>query len=353
MLRNKLKKVIKYALIGAPILLVLWFFFLRPKQLTSLVRKVPVEKRVIFRTVSASGDVKAENQADLTFTSAGKISDIAVKKGDFVKKGQLLAYLDSTSQSQTTQYYKDARDIALRNKELFMKERETNIRTLGGEDEYNIKLRQYDELISQAEAAFQAQVAILGNSYIYAPFDGTVIDVYKKVGETAVIGERVLTLADLNDYVFEISIDQEDFGLIKLGQTAKINLDSYENYDFNTTVTELPVAADAASGLFFIEIPVINEVEHPLAIGMLGDAYIDILKSDSDVASLTIDEIFYDLEDNPYVWVAENGKLKKLGVELGMEGDIYTEVKTDVSEVLVPAQENQKMTEGYNVRIIN
>ncbi|GIW69873.1 MAG: hypothetical protein KatS3mg101_0620 [Patescibacteria group bacterium] len=312
-----------------------------------------VEKRVITKTVSASGEVKSKNQADLTFTSAGKISDILVKSGDVVKKGQLLAYLDSSSQSQTTQYYKDARDIALRNKELFIKERETNIRSLGGEDEYNIKIRQMDELISQAEAAYQAQVALLNNFYIYAPFDGTVVDVYKKVGETAVLGERIMTVADMNNFVFGLSIDQEDFGLVRLGQTAKINLDSYENFDFKTTVTELPVAANATSGSFYIEIPIKDAPEHPLAIGMSGDAYIDILTSDREVSSLTIDEIFYDLEDNPYVWIAENRKLKKRFIEIGLEGDIYTEVKTDVTEVLVPAQENQKMVEGYNIRIIN
>ena len=50
-----LKKLIKYLLIGIPVALILWFFLLRPKQLTSLVRKVETENRIVSRTVSASG----------------------------------------------------------------------------------------------------------------------------------------------------------------------------------------------------------------------------------------------------------------------------------------------------------
>ena len=348
-----LKKFVKYLLIGIPIALILWFFLLRPKQLTSLVRKVEVENRVVSRTVSASGQVKADEQANLTFISAGKISEILVEKGEDVKQGQLLAYLDGSTQFQTSQSYKDARDVTIRNKELYEKEKETNIKSLGGEDAYNIKLRQLNELVSQAEASYKAQLSILNNSYIYAPFDGTIIEVNKKAGETAVIGETVITLANMSKFTFEISIDQEDFGYIKLGQAAKINLDSYDSFDINTKIDQLPLTADSATGVFDIEIPITGDAEHGLAIGMSGDAYIDVLSTGKDVRALTIDEIFYDLSDNPYVWIVENGKLKKLYTELGVEGDIYTEIKTDVKEVVVPAEDNRKLTEGYFAKIIN
>jgi len=347
------KKIVKYLLIGIPLASILWFFLLRPKQLTALVRRVSVENKVVSRSVSASGQVKAEEQADLTFMSAGKITKVLVNKGDAVKQGEPLAYIDGSTQFQTSQAYKDARDIALRNKDLFEEDREANITALGGEDEYNIKLRQLDELISQAEATYQAQLSVLRNSYIYAPFDGTIIEVDKKVGETAVVGESVMTLADMDKFIFEISIDQEDYGYIKLGQPAKIKLDSYSSYEFETKVAQVPLTANPVTGVFDIEIPLSGDAEHQLAIGMSGDAYIDVLSTTSEVRALTIDEIFYDVTDEPFVWVEENGKLKQLPVELGVEGDIYTEIKTDVSEVVVPAEENQKLTEGYTAKIIN
>jgi multidrug efflux pump subunit AcrA (membrane-fusion protein) len=210
-----------------------------------------------------------------------------------------------------------------------------------------------DEQISQAEASYQAQLGVLANSYIYAPVDGTITTIKKKVGETAVTGETVIQIADLDNYIFEISIDQEDYGYIKTGQPVRIELDSYASYNFNTILTEMPFIATPTTGVFDIKIPVKGDDQHKLAIGMLGDAYIDVLTTESEVKVLTIDEIFYDNSDNPYVWVVDNGKLKKLPIELGAEGDIYTEIKTEVQEVVVPAEENQKMVEGYFAKIIN
>ena len=347
------KKILKYVLVGIPLAFVVWFFLIKPKQLTSLVRKVEVENRIVSRTVSASGQIKADEQADLTFMSVGKIAEIPVKKGSEVKKGQLLAYLDYSTQFQTTQSYKDARDVTLRNMELYEQEKETNIKSVGGEAAYDIKLRQLKELVSQAEASYQAQLFTLNNSYIYAPFDGTVIDVNKKVGETSVVGEKIITLANMNKFIFEISIDQEDYGYVKLGQPARINLDSYASFDFNTKVDQLPLTADPTTGVFDIEIPVNGDTERRLAIGMTGDAYIDVLSTGENVRALTIDEIFYDVSDSPFVWVVENAKLKRLPVELGIEGDLYTEIKTDVREVVIPAEDNQKLTEGYFAKIIN
>lgn len=347
------KKIIKFILIGIPLALGVWFFLLRPKQLTSMVRRVEVENKVVNRTVSAKGSVKADNQADMTFISSGKIAYISVEKGDVVKKGQPLTYLDTSVQNQTVQSYKDARDVALRNKDLFEEQKDANITALGGEDEYDIKLRQLDEYISQAEAAYQAQVSLLKNSYIYAPFDGTVVSVNKKVGETAVTGETIITLADLNAFVFEISIDQEDYGYIKMDQPVRIKLDSYEGYEFITKVSELPLTADAVTGMFDIEIPIEGDNEHNITVGMLGDSYIDVLSTEDGVRALTIDEIYYDISDEPFVWIVVDGKLKKLPVELGVEGDIYTEIMTEVGEVFVPAVDGQKLTEGYTARIIN
>lgn len=347
------KRILKYSLIGALLVAVVWYFFIRPSSLISIVKRVEVKNIVVTRTVSANGEVKAKKQASLSFMSSGRIISINVSEGDTVKAGQLLAYIDTSAVRETVQSYKDARDLALRTKELFIRQKDTNVETLGGEGAYNIKLKYYEEALSQAEAAYQAQVAIMANSYIYSPFEGTVTKISKKVGETAVAGEKVLEIADLNSYYFEVSVDQEDFGYLKKGQSVSITLDSYDKYSFKSTIEKTPVTADAVTGSFVLEIPIAEDNEHTLASGMTGDAYVEVLSTNKSVNALTIDEIFYDTANNPYVWVVENGKIKKLNIFLGVEGDLYTEIKTDIKEVYVSAVENQKIIEGYSARIIN
>jgi hypothetical protein len=66
-------------------------------------------------------------------------------------------------------------------------------------------------------------------------------------------------------------------------------------------------------------------------------------------------EISYDEDSNPYVWVVESEKIKKLPIEIGLEGDLYTEVKTDLTgkSIVVPATESVEIQEGFIPIIIN
>jgi RND family efflux transporter MFP subunit len=353
----KKASIIKYLKMSLPVLIVsavLWFFFIREKNNTVFVRKVELKNRVVVRTVTASGSIASNLEAELSFQTAGKIAKINVKEGAEVKKGQLLAYLDSTYQNETVQYYKDALDIKIRQKELFLDDYKANKELYGGDKRYNMKLREYEEGVSQAEAAYQAQLAVVNNAYIYAPFNGTVTQIAKNTGETATIGESVITVADLKDLLFKIKVDQEDFGLLKKGMAAEVKFDSYENEVFIGKVLTLPYYANTSTEQFDIEIKIASKKGKPLILGMKGDAYIILETSGNEVPSLTVDEVSYDESDKPFVWVLENGKIKKQPVEFGIEGDVFIEIKNATDKtILVSSKETQKMVEGYKAKVIN
>ena len=349
-----IKRYIKMLLPAIVVALFLWLFFIREKNNTVFVRKVELKNRVVTRTVTASGSVASNSAADLSFQTAGKIYRINIKEGDEVKKGLLLASLDSTSQSQTIKYYKDALDIKIREYELFFDDYNANKDLYGGDKRYNIKLREYEEAVSQANAAYQAQLANLGNQYIYAPFSGVATQVNKSIGETATTGETVVTVSDLNDLLFKIKVDQEDFGLLKEGMDVDVKLDSYPNEIFKGKVLKLPFYANTSTEQFDIQIKIQPIEGKSLILGMKGDAYIILETSVKEVPSLTVDEISYDESDKPYVWVLDNGKIKKQSVEFGVEGDIFIEIKSAVDKtILVTTKETQKMVEGYKAKIIN
>jgi membrane fusion protein (multidrug efflux system) len=349
-----IKKYFKMLLPAIVVALFLWLFFIREKNNTVTVRKVGLINRVVIRTVTASGSVASNSSADLSFQATGKIAKVNVKEGDGVKKGQFLASLDSSSQSQTIKYYKDALDIKVKEYELFFDDYNANKETYGGDKRYNIKLKEYEEAVSQADAAYQAQIANLSNQYIYAPFSGVATQVTKSTGETASVGETVVTVADLNDLLFKIKVDQEDFGLLKEGMDVEVKLDSYPNDIFKGKVLKLPFYANTSTEQFDIQIKIEPVQGKSLILGMKGDAYIILETSGKEVPSLTVDEISYDESDNPYVWVLDNGKIKKQSIEFGIEGDIFVEVKTAIDKtILVSTKETQKMIEGYKANIIN
>jgi len=354
MAKKSISKKIRTVVIVILVILGIFTYFNRKSSLTVLVRRVGVENREVRKTVSASGVVKSSNQADLSFAATGNVLKFNVSENDSVKKGQLLAYMDSSLQYQTAKSYKDARDIRLRQKELFEEEERVNTNLLGGETSYKIKLREYEEALSQAEAAYQAQLSVLRNYSIYAPFDGTVVSVNYKEGEVAVAGAPVISLANLNDIVFEVVLDQEDYGSVKQNQDVEIELDAYSDKIFKGNVNVLPLYADESKGGFVVKSSFETNGETAM-VGMTGDEFMITEKTDGQVPSLIFNEIAYDESDNPFVWILEGRKVRKYPIEIGLVGDIYVEVKTDLSDktILVPATEGIDIKEGFIAKVLN
>src|SRR3990172_12759066 len=56
----------------------------------------PVRRGTITATVSTAGSVAAVSQANLAFQSAGRLTELLVKVGNEVKKGDVLGRLDSS-----------------------------------------------------------------------------------------------------------------------------------------------------------------------------------------------------------------------------------------------------------------
>ncbi len=345
---------IKWPLIFIAFFAVVWFFFIREKNMTVMVRRTSLQNRVVVRSLTASGVIISNSEANLSFQTSGKIARVYVKKGDNVNRGRLIASLDVNTQLQTIDGLKNAMEALIREKDIFESQMYKNKKALGGQTQYDLKLREYKDNIDQAKANYNAAILGTGNMSIYAPFTGTIIDLTKESGETAVLGETFITLADLNSLKFKADIDQEDYGLLKKGQEAKVKLDSYGGQEFLGKVTALQLFASNDTSNFEADIVTETIIEKPFRMGMLGDAYIILDQSTKEVPSLTVDEVSYDEAEHPYVWVVENGKIKKQPIEVGLDGDIYLEVKTPISQmVVISAKDGQKMIEGYNAKIIN
>lgn len=347
------KKILVGILIIAGIFLAKQIFGNTKVKVTP-VKKVNLEQQVVNKTVSASGEVKSVHEANLAFPATQVITAIYVDKGDVVKKGQLLASLENGSVLETIQAAKDARDVAIRNRDLFINDKDNQKRVLGGQKAYDIKLRTYDELLSQAEASYQAQLLTNKNMYIYAPADGTVIDVTKKVGEIAIGGTPLIKLANVDEIQFEVSIDQSDFGYLKVGQTAEISLDAFPNTTFTGKILELPSFTNGnTSGSFLVELAIDPKEDKKILLGMTGDAKLTVATTQNPVAALYYDQIFFDEQDKPYVWVADNSYVTKLPVEIGLEGDVFTEVKTQIAkQIIVPVTADTEIKDGYRIKIV-
>ena len=351
---KKIIKPTKFLLIlGAGVLLARYGLF-KDSIGSTTVRQIEPQKVIVSKSVSALGEVKSSKDAMLSFTTSGTISHIAVEKGQELQAGQLIASLINPEAEHTIQAARDTRDIALRDKDSFLeKYKKKSARDLlGGENQYQIQLRMLDEAISRTEANYQAALATYSRNYLYAPFAGRVLDVYKTKGEVAAATEPIIKLAK-DDLIFEVSVDQSDFGLLKEGQEVELFLDAYANQKFSGKISTLPKYANGGINPSFTVEIAFDDPTNQVLLGMRGDVKIIVDSTEGEVTALLYDEVLFDAEEKPYIWIVEDGYIEKFPVEIGLEGDLYTEIKTDISDkvLVAPFNNNIQLEQGFKAKI--
>ncbi|PIR42248.1 hypothetical protein CO058_03110 [candidate division WWE3 bacterium CG_4_9_14_0_2_um_filter_35_11] len=355
-----MKRIYIY-IVGALAILIIGIYFIRSKQSPIAVDLVEIQQVEVESTISASGIVKSENQANLAFSASGKITYLGPQKGTQVSKGQLLAQIYAFPQAKSSQSAKDSRDIAIRNKEAYIDTYADASSDFHNSDEYKIQIRKYDELISQAESSYQSIVGSLDNLKIRSAFAGTILNVTKDVGEIASAGETIYEITDLSKKYFEVAIDQEDFGKIKIDQQAHISLDAHADEVFEGKVYELPNSAETGStnnGSFVIKIKVEDKAnnELPILIGMTGDVDVVIQKSEGVVTAIPFDAIYTDTDGSNYVWTLVSGNIiRKKNIKIGVEGNLYTEVigLDSLTQVITSADSKIELLDGKPGKITN
>lgn len=326
------------------------FLFIKKRNGRIEARKVDIEYRKVIKTVSASGKVKSNKELDLSFPVAGEVTLINVEIGDSVSKGTLLAQVYNYDLRQTAESLRDSVDVAKKDKEIFIEDYATNVDGIGGADEYYIRLEKYDELIEEEEGLYFSKLAQVEKTKIRSPFSGTVLDISKEVGEVATAAEDIIKFADINNLLFEIELDQEDFGFVIIDQEANITLDAYEDIIINGRVNELPYFVDPSSEEFIIKIQIDQKDGISILLGMEGDVDIIVEQTKEEVNSLQFDAIFSD-ETGDFVYVVNNGILERESINIGLEGDVYTEILTDLSEkqIVVPTSEEFEIGDSVSI----
>jgi len=341
-------------LIVAILIIIGAFIFFRNKKDSIDVKEIKVENIEVRKTVSASGVVTSLSESDLAFPSVGQLSTLSVAKGDTVIEGTFLASIYNYDSSQDSQAAKDNRDVVRKDLEIYEENFLTNINGVGGQDEYDLNIIRLKELLNKAEASYQSTLGTLTKTLIHAPFDGTIIDVFKERGEVVTAGAAVIKLADLDNLIFEINVDQEDYGFLVLDQKVEIILDSYPEQVFKGAVSSLPQYADEDTAEFEIKIAIESTDTAPILLGMKGDASIIVEQTAEIVNAITFDNVFFNGGDGPFVWINDDGVLAKQEIEIGLEGDLYTEIKTDLSGLdLVSPVEIVDVKAGAEVKIID
>jgi HlyD family secretion protein len=233
------------------------------------VQTQKVARRDLVSTVSASGEIKPKKFVNVAADVSGRITDLYVKEGDAVRRGQMLARIDATRLEAGKEQSEAAVQAA--RADLARAEADVQNARLGFEraqkmrDDKLISDQQFEQAdadlkmkaaavdaqkrrIRQQEAMLASTSDDVRKTVVVAPMTGVVTSLQKEQGES-VIGAQsfsptvIMTVGDTSSYEVEILVDETDIRYVTLGQSAEVRVDALEGMKLKGEVTEIGSSA--------------------------------------------------------------------------------------------------------------
>lgn len=190
--------------------------------------------------------------SELGSAAAGVLQEVLVQRGDQVKKGQVLAKLN-TSVDEATLNLRRAEAAYLgrvveRNSDLYQRK----LLPAGDYDEMTSRRR-------QAELQVSLQQAILAERNIKSPFDGVVAERYASPGDR-INDNKIVKLAQIDPLIVKVVVPEGLYGQIKPQAQAQVTINqALSDKPLSATVWRVDRVMDAASGTFTVLLQVNNK----------------------------------------------------------------------------------------------
>lgn len=348
----------------------------KPPRKEEIKRTVPVRVYVarsdsISATVALTGSIEAESDAFVYSKVTERLITLAVKTGDRVRTGQLLA----------EQYNRGAREgktaaaAALKGAQIEESARRDDFSRMSNLfDKKAVTRQQFDQAKNQLDAAeatreqtaasLEQAVVQYENTLLRAPFNGTIAAVYFDCNQTVAAGQQVIKIINANSMKTKLKIPSVDIGKVKVGREVTARFPSIPDVQFTGTISRMDEAIDPVTQTLIAEVRLENR-ENLLKSGMFGEFVIETLQHTETVVvnELTILNRTTIITDNRgfqterpeyYLYVVSGGTALKKAVIPGIVAGGSTEIVEGVSfgdSIIVAGQNIVK--NGDAIRIVN
>ena len=301
------------------------------------VRTTVLQPREIEREISVSTNLQGYLTQNVAPSLTGKIEHIYCEVGDKKAKGQDLVRMDQT-QFKTTK-------ISLSNLEIEKNRIEQLLKTGSATQQ------QYDQIIAQYNSTKEQLDFLQTNTYVKAPFSGVISAKNYEDGELY-SGQPILVLTQIDKLKALVAVPETYFPQFKAGMKLTLTSEIYPDKTFPATVEVVYPTIDASSHTFQVKIVIPNS-KNLLRPGMYVTTTLGIGKANVIVAPYQAVEKLVGANDR-YVFINENGRAKRVSVELGQRFDQDIEI---IAPEIVPGVElittgQHKLVDGVKINVV-
>lgn len=258
------------------------------------VSNVPIivaQKSAVPDWLEAVGTVRAAQTSQLASQIMGNIVAVQSHEGERVESGQVLVTIDDTQQRAAVEQAAAVqlaaqKDITAAESEFTLAQ-STLKRYEQLYEKKSISPQEFDEIktraqsaearrdmaragLAQADAALAQARTSLSYTRIRAPFAGVVTERKADPGTMASPGMPILTLEDTRNYRLEVTVDESDLRLVRVGQSAPVNIDALGSAEISGKVVQIVPAADPGSRSFLVKLDLPKDAH--LRSGLFGRA---------------------------------------------------------------------------------
>lgn len=234
----------------------------------------PAEIGDLTVAVSATGNLQPLTQVDISSELSGVVRSVAVVENQQVKKGDVLAALDTTrlsaqieraeaSAKAAAAKVEDARTTLSQNAQALTRAKELWKRGMTTDQALEAATAERDRAQSAldmaeanlaiAEADLKLQQADLAKSSIYAPIDGVVLTRSVNPGQTVASSMQAPVLfvlaADLAKMELKAAVDEADIGSVAKEQNARFSVDAFPDRSFDASIRDIAYASVTTDGV--------------------------------------------------------------------------------------------------------
>ena len=261
-MKNLIDKIMQHKMkILGLIIIILWlsFFSGNNDDGTLEVSVQKVSRKDLASKVVADGVLTPETEVKLSANNTTYITEIAVKEGDFVKKGDFLMSLDDRQQKAATEASRaslEAAEVQLEQRKA-QQERQSKLYAQGliSDQEMETTNSSYASALSAYNGAKSRLIQdedALSKLRLIAPQDGTITFIDGEVGDLAQGGmfnpSVLLKLSDLSKMEVYVNVNENDIADISIDDLALVEVDAYDDRNFKGRVKEVAYASTVSSG---------------------------------------------------------------------------------------------------------
>jgi RND family efflux transporter MFP subunit len=309
------------------------------------VRTISLAKTQIARTIDYTATVLPYEEVNVAPSTPGRIEKIYVESGDRISKGDELFLMDRT------QLYQLQLQLASLEKDLARLD--TLLRT------GSVKQQQYDQMKTQYDVTKTNVDFMEQNTLLKSPFNGIVTGKYFEDGEmysgaptTSTGRSAIVTVMQINPLKLDVNVSEQYYPLVKRGMKATVTADVYGAELFSGAVSRIAPVVNSVTRSFVVEIELPNRNEL-LKPGMFVRVSMELGEVETFVVPANT-VLVQEGTNQRYIFVADNGTAKRVGVLIGKRFDDSLEILSDELKAgdLVITDGQSRLISGDKIEVV-